>query len=55
MGSTMRVAVSLCRSRHALKIVVAVPVIGRRHIPEFRGIVDDLVIIAVPSDFHAVA
>jgi putative phosphoribosyl transferase len=55
MGSTMRAAVELCRKRIARKIIVAVPVAGRRVASEIDKLVDETVILEVPEYFQAVA
>jgi len=55
MGSTMRAAIELCRKRNAQKIVVAVPVAGRRVADEVNELADETVILEVPRFFQAVA
>ncbi len=55
MGSTMRAAVALCRKKKAQKIVVAVPVSGKRVAREIEKIVDETVILEMPEFFQAVA
>ncbi len=55
MGSTMRVAVTLCRNRGAKKVVVAAPVTASSTAAEFARIADDVVILEKPVNFHAVA
>jgi len=55
MGSTMRAAVFLCRNRGAGKIVVAVPVSSALVAREFRGLVDDMIVLETPPFFRAVA
>ncbi|BAF71949.1 phosphoribosyltransferase [Sulfurovum sp. NBC37-1] len=55
MGSTMHAAVTLCRKQEAAKIVIAVPVAGREAIEEFSRLVDEIVVLESPRDFHAVA
>lgn len=55
MGSTMRAAIELCRKRNAKKIVVAVPVAGRRVAREIDKLVDETIILEVPEFFQAVA
>jgi putative phosphoribosyl transferase len=55
MGSTMRAAIELCKKRNAQKIIVAVPVSGRRVAREIDKLVDETVVLEVPEFFHAVA
>ena len=55
MGSTMRAAIMLCRNRNAGKIVVAVPVAGRRVADEMVRMADELVVLETPRNFMAVA
>ncbi|WP_295421439.1 phosphoribosyltransferase [Sulfurovum sp.] len=55
MGSTMHAAISLCKKQHAGRIIVAVPVAAMRAIEEFSQIVDEIVVLESPANFHAVA
>jgi putative phosphoribosyl transferase len=55
MGSTMRASIMLCRKRKAKKIIVAVPVSGKRVGHEIGQMVDELVILEKPLFFQAVA
>ena len=55
MGSTMRVAVDLCRKRRAGKVVVAVPVAGEKTVRVFSQTADDFVVLESPFPFYAVA
>ena len=55
MGSTMKAAILLCKKRLVKKIIVAVPVAGKEVAREFKRLVDDLVVLAKPTFFHAVA
>ncbi|KKG17514.1 phosphoribosyltransferase [Methanosarcina sp. 2.H.T.1A.6] len=55
MGSTMRVAIKLCRARKAGKIVVAVPVAGREAADAIAKEADELVVLDIPVYFRAVA
>lgn len=55
MGSTMHVAVELCRKQEAAKIVVAVPVAGEKSVRTFSGMADELVVLESPVPFYAVA
>ncbi|WP_200763867.1 phosphoribosyltransferase [Nitrosophilus alvini] len=55
MGSTMTAAVEMCKKRGARKIVVAVPVAGKRAIEFFRHFADEIIVLESPADFHAVA
>jgi len=52
MGSTMRVAIALCRKRKAGKIVVAAPVAPKRVVGELQTLADEVVVLHVPRDFH---
>lgn len=54
-GSTMRAAIMLCKKTGAKKIIVAVPVAGNDIAGQINGLVDELVILEMPDDFHAVA
>lgn len=55
MGSTMRAAIMLCRKKMAGRIVVAVPVAGKRVADEFSQIADEIVVLEMPRNFMAVA
>ncbi len=55
MGSTMHVAVALCKKQGAGKIIIAVPVAGASAIAKFSPMVDELVVLESPYNFHAVA
>jgi len=55
MGSTMRVAIELCRNRKAGKVVVAVPVAGKDVADAIAKEADELVVLRIPSHFRAVA
>lgn len=55
MGSTMRVAIELCRNRKAGKVVVAVPVAGKEVADAIAKEADELVVLNIPSHFRAVA
>lgn len=55
MGSTMMAAIELCKNRRASKIVVAVPVAGRKVVEMIRKKVHDLVVLEIPQYFRAVA
>jgi len=55
MGSTMHVAVKLCRKQGAEKIIVAVPVAGEKTVRKFSEMVDELVVLESPFPFYAVA
>jgi len=55
MGSTMHVAVALCKKQEAKKIIIAVPVAGASAIAKFSPLVDELVVLESPYNFHAVA
>ncbi|AEH61467.1 FAD-dependent pyridine nucleotide-disulfide oxidoreductase [Methanosalsum zhilinae DSM 4017] len=55
MGSTMMAAIRMCRKRNPERIVVAVPVAGRRTSLQIRNESDDYVVLEIPDDFRAVA
>jgi predicted phosphoribosyltransferase len=55
MGSTMHVAVELCRKEGAKRIIVAVPVASRQAIEKFSQIADEVVVLESPVNFYAVA
>ncbi len=55
MGSTMHVAVELCRKKEAKKIIVAVPVASQQAIEKFSQMADEVVVLESPVNFYAVA
>jgi predicted phosphoribosyltransferase len=55
MGSTMRAAIMLCRSKGAKKIIVASPVAGSVTVREISQLVDEIVILEEAIFFQAVA
>ncbi len=55
MGSTMHIAVALCRKEGAKKIIIAVPVASRQTIQTFSKMADTVVVLESPLDFYAVA
>ena len=55
MGSTMHVAVELCRKEEAKRIIVAVPVASQQAIEKFSQIADEVVVLESPVNFYAVA
>lgn len=55
MGSTMQVAIMLCKNKKAKKIVVASPVAGPSTAAELAEVVDEIVILEKPPFFRAVA
>lgn len=55
MGSTMHVAVELCRKEGAKRIIVAVPVASRQAIQKFSQMADEVVVLESPVNFYAVA
>ncbi len=55
MGSTMKAAVGLCRRRNAGRIVVAVPVAGKRATAELSQAADEVIVLEKPAHFTAVA
>ena len=55
MGSTMHVAVELCRKEGAKRIIIAVPVAGRQAIQKFSQMADEVIVLESPVNFYAVA
>ncbi len=55
MGSTMHVAVELCKKAKAKKIIIAVPVAGHQTIEKFSEMVDEVIVLESPVPFYAVA
>lgn len=55
IGSTMHVAVELCRKERAKRIIVAVPVASRQAIQKFSQMADEIVVLESPAHFYAVA
>ncbi len=55
MGSTMRASIMYCKNKGAGKIVVAAPVTGIDTKREIGQLVDEIVILEVPTFFQAVA
>lgn len=55
MGSTMHVAVELCRKKEAKKIIVSVPVASAQAIQKFSQMADEVVALESPTNFYAVA
>ncbi|RQD85195.1 hypothetical protein D5R95_05280 [Methanosalsum natronophilum] len=55
MGSTMMAAIRMCRNMKAERVVVAVPVAGRRTSLQIRSEADDYIVLTKPEDFRAVA
>jgi len=55
MGSTMRASIMLCKKKNAKKIIVAVPVSGRKVAYEIGQMADEVVILEKPLFFQAVA
>jgi putative phosphoribosyl transferase len=53
-GSTIVPAIKLCKSRHALAVVVVAPVSGHQYVHEIDALADDVVIAMQPPDFYAV-
>jgi predicted phosphoribosyltransferase len=54
-GSTMRASIALCKNQGAAKIVVAVPVTGKRTADSIGDIIDEIIVLELPPSFHAVA
>lgn len=55
MGSTIQAAIMLCKNRKAGKLVVAVPVGSPTAVHRLENMVDEAIILEIPSDFRAVA
>ncbi len=55
MGSTMRAAIKMCRSKGAEKIIAAAPVAGEQTARQIAREADEAVILHTPSSFRAVA
>lgn len=55
MGSTMHVAVELCKKQKAKKIIIAVPVASSSSIEKFSKMVNEIVVLESPYNFYAVA
>lgn len=55
IGSSMQVAVMLCKNQLAKNIVVAVPVAGSESASELEQLVDDIIVLEKPDSFRAVA
>jgi len=53
-GSTARAALRMISKSDPAKVVLAVPVLPSDRVPAFKRLVDDLVYIEAPKDFHAV-
>jgi predicted phosphoribosyltransferase len=54
-GSTMAAALRFLRGRGARRLVCAVPVASRQGLEKVRALCDDVVALAVPTDFGAVS
>jgi putative phosphoribosyl transferase len=55
MGSTIMAAIELCRKRKAGKVVVAVPVAGKKVADMIAKEADEVVVLEIPVYFRAVA
>ncbi|MBS3817905.1 phosphoribosyltransferase [bacterium] len=55
MGSTMRAAIKLCQKKNPQKLIVAVPVAGKKVAREMESLVNETIILETPSFFQAVA
>jgi predicted phosphoribosyltransferase len=53
-GSTMRAAIEAIRKQHPARLVVAVPTAARESCSELRHEVDDMIVLIMPENFHAV-
>lgn len=54
-GSTLFVAIDLCKKQKARKIVVAAPVSGMKVYEKLKSKADDLVILETPENYYAVS
>jgi len=54
-GSTMEVAIKVARSKHARRVIVAVPVMPSDRVYHFRDLADELVYLMAPSEFLCVS
>lgn len=55
MGSTMRVCVTMCKNRKAKKIIIATPVATCETVNELSILVDEMIVLETPADFHTIA
>lgn len=55
MGSTMKASIGLCKNKEAGKIIVAVPVSGKKVASEIGDMADEIVVLEMPLYFQAVA
>jgi len=55
MGSTMRASITLCRNKKARRIIVAAPVAGLETAKQVARFADEIVVLACPQNFYAVA
>jgi putative phosphoribosyl transferase len=55
MGSTMRASISLCRRHKARRVIVAAPVAGLDTTKQVARFADEIIILACPQNFYAVA
>jgi len=53
-GATMRAAVEGVKTHHPSGVVVAIPVSARDTFKKFQPLVDDIIAVALPSDFSSV-
>lgn len=54
-GSTLFVAIDLCKKQKAGKIIVAAPVSGKMVYDKLKTKADDVVILEIPEDYYAVS
>ena len=54
-GSTLFVAIDLCKKQKAGKIIVAAPVSGTKVRDKLKSKVDEVVILEIPEDYYAVS
>jgi len=53
-GATLFTAISMCHKKKPAKIIVGAPIASENLEVELKKIVDDVVILEKPSDYHAV-
>ncbi|MEX0617096.1 MAG: phosphoribosyltransferase [Candidatus Woykebacteria bacterium] len=53
-GATMEAAIRSVKREGASKVIIAVPVSPRGTVEHFKGIVDDIIVLSVPSSFLAI-
>ncbi|RZS97644.1 phosphoribosyltransferase [Cecembia calidifontis] len=54
-GATLMATIMLCKNNEAQKIVVGAPVSSREMAKKLKTLVDDVIILEIPYDYHAVS